>query len=472
MGVLDGPINLQAASKFYPSMPGSLGWDTTHFPLSITSISDIIGSPRSVAAVSVTPEGLFDAVSTARSAPGATYYVDVSTGNDANAGTSGSKFKSIWKAIVAANAAAVPTKIIVTAGTYFRTNGPWYNGGSGTTPTVDIAFIADGGRVITGTFDPPGTPSRDATYVNTYSYAVASVNRVCDMANLNRFGNYNELTNVSTAALCNVVPDSWSLVAGTLYINRRDQQAVTNNNTRVYRPSTKCFFFTNAVSAYLGGTTPGDGFDCEGGSDTGVLHYATSTPGTTRHVVAVRDSAFRYGGGITDTGTRGVSVDSLYGLAAFFNCRADANQTDGFNFHNTYTAGNVNALTVNCTGHDNGRAGQVSNNGWTSHEDYKGIDVAGYYSGNRGGTMRSINTSKSWLVGTAVENDMGDKHTASGAVNPTAVRVDDTAVYWCDRVRINMPAGTYGYYAASGATIHKRNCWPVAMPDVGTVDSY
>lgn len=475
MGILDAPVNIQSAMRYVPVMPGSLGWDTTNFPFSITSITDLPGTLRSTAVVSVTPEGLFDAVSTARTAPGATFYVDVSTGNDANPGTIGSKVKSIWKAIALANAAAVPTKIIVTGSTYFRTNNPWFNGGSGIQPTVDLALIADAGRVITGTFDPPGTLSRDGTQVNCFVLTVSSVNRVCDMANLDRFGNYTDLKNVATAALCNAEPNSWTLVAGTLYIHRADQAGVTNANTRVFRPSTKTTQFLNPVNVYMGGTSPGDGWDLEGGSNNAAFDASPTSPGSTRHVIAVKDSTFRYGGGTTDTGARAVAVDSWQGLAAFFNCRADGGWTDGFNFHNSNAASNMNVLTVNCSGYDNGRPGGVSCNGWTSHEDVKGIDVAGFYWGNHGGTVRSINTSKTWLAGTAIKDDYGDLFSASGSLPPTAVMVDDTATYWCDRVRLDMPAGGRGYRAnTAGSAIHKHNCWPTPLPDSGpgTIDTY
>jgi hypothetical protein len=420
---------------------------------------------------------LFNSKSTALTAPGATFYV-ATTGSDSNAGTEALPFKSIWKAIQAANTAAVPTKIIVDAGVYFRTNNPWYNGGSGITPAVDIALVARGGRVVTGTFDPPGTPTRDATHVNCYSWAVSSVNRVCDMRNPNKFGNYTDLTPVTTAALCNATPDSWAVVSGTLYVNRRDQQAVTNLNTRVFRPSTSCLNITNPINVFIGGVSGNDGFDFEGGSNVGVLAVFTATPGSTHHVLWVKNSSFNYGGGSTDTTTRGFSVEGWQGLTIAENCRADANFTDGFNFHNVYAATSMNAITLNCSATDCGRPipggnGSYSNNGHTLHEDVRAIDIAGQYRNTRGGAVRNINTSKGWYYGTLVENDMGDV-IHGGVVPPTAFRMDDTAVSWVERTKVVMPpAGTA--YATGGGTIHKRNVYPVAQPDnptTGIIDTY
>jgi hypothetical protein len=322
--------------------------------------------------------------------------------------------------------------------------------------------------------DPPGTPTKDATYINCYSYAVSSVNRVQDMVNLNQYGNQTEYTNVATPTLCNATPNSWNLTSGTLYINRRDGLAVTNTTTRVFRPSTACFAFSNPVNIYIGGTSGNDGWDCEGGSNIGVLAAYTATPGTTRHALIAKNSTFKYGGGVVDTLTRGISVEGWQGLSWFPNCRADANQTDGLNFHNVYGAANMNVITLNCTAHDNGRYPNQSNQGWTSHENVKAIDIAGHYLGNHGGTIRPINTSKTLLVGSVSENDLGDI-VYGGSVPPTAIRVDDSAEVWMDRVKVVMPAGGYGCVTTSTAKIHKRNPWPSQHPDTsngGTIDTW
>lgn len=477
MGVLDAPYNPLTA-RYSPTMPAGLGWNTTRWPITFT-LRDVAGSLRAIATPSISPEAVFDAVSTARSAPGATFYVNGATGADANDGSSGLPFKSIWKAVVAANTAAVPTKIVVDAATYFRTNNPWYNGGSGVLPTVDLAFIARNGRAIVGTFDPPGTPSRDATHLNTYSWTVASVNRVCDMTRTDRFGNYVELQQVSTAALCNVIGDSWALVAGTVYVNRRDQVAPSNTNTRLFRPSTFNVRATSNVSLYFGGTVAGDGFDFEGSGTTAVLDVTMTTPGSTARAICAVDCSFKYAGGATDTTARCVSIDSLPGIAYFLNCRGDGAQTDAFNSHNINSATldgfPPHMLTVNCTGFDSGRPGQVSCNGWTTHENIIGLDACGYYKVSHGGMIRSIGTSKSWLLGTVAEDDHGDLWAASGVVPPTAFRVDDTAVYWCDRTRIAQPAGALAYVTAgAGAVIHKRGVGPTPLSDrhAGTSDTY
>jgi hypothetical protein len=463
--------NPVGVTGYTPTVPSGLGWDTTNCPISGT-VTDLYGTGRHVASLVVTPESLFDAVSVGRSAPGATFYVNASTGQDTNAGTSSaSAFKSIWKAIVAANTSGVPSTVFVTAGSYGRTNNPWYNGGAGVVPSVDVALVATGGKVITGSFDAPATPARDATNTNCFTWAVASgtVNRVVDTIENTRFGNYTEMVNVSTAALCNATPNSWALVSGVLYVNRRDQQTPTAGNTKVYRSGTKTLLLTNATNIYIGGQSGNDGWLFEGGDSNGVIDTSMSAGTTGRYVLAVKNSSFKYGGGIVDNAARSVGVADWQGLACFFNCSADAGWTDGWNFHNAHALA-MQVLTVNCTGHDNGRSGQQSCNGWTSHETVIGADIAGYYAGNHGGTCRSINSSKTWFSGTLVRDDYGDIGLSggSGVVSPTAFRVDDTAIYWCERTRIDMPGSGYAYTTGGGASVvNRRNCWPTAAADSG-----
>lgn len=457
------------------SIPAGLGWDAA-YPLSIT-LTDLPGTSRSFGAVDKTPEQLFDAVSPARTSPTNTYYVSGSGVNTNNGLTSGTSVRSIWKAVELANATGQPAKIIIAGGQrYIRSHNFWSTGTTGY-PTVDIAFIADGGRVITGSFDDVGTPTVDATHTNTYSWALANCNKIVDMANLNRYGNYTELVKVNTAAECNVIPNSWALVAGTVYVNRADRQPVTTATTRVYRPSTHGVSLRKAVNIYMGGTSGNDGFDIEGGNNIGVFDITVNpanNPYTGKFVCVVKNSTFKYGGGVTDTITRAVSVEGWNGLAAFFNCRADAAQTDGFNFHNVYAAPSMNVLTINCTGYDNGRYPQPSCNGWTAHEDVKGIDIAGHYKDSRGGTIRNINSSKMLAVGTWADGDFGDvPH--GGSVPPTAYRMDDTAQLWADRTKATGAAGGYGYFTGSGtAAVHRKNAWPTPAPDsgVGTFDTY
>jgi hypothetical protein len=228
------------------------------------------------------------------------------------------------------------------------------------------------------------------------------------------------------------------------------------------------------VNVYIGGTSGNDGWDFEGGSNIGVLDVTTTTPGTTKHVLAVKNSTFKYGGGVVDTTARSVSVESWQGLAFFQNCRADAAQTDGWNFHNLYAAASMNVVTLNCTADDNGRFPQTSCNSHTAHENVRVIDIAGYFRESHGASIRYIDTVKGLLLETWVDGDHGDiPH--GGVVPPTAFRADGSAQIWCDRTKATMPGGSYAYMTGNGtAAIHKRNAWPTPAPDSGpgTYDTY
>ena len=417
---------------------------------------------------------LFDLFSSARAAPTTTLFVNIASGNDTTGtGAVGAPFQSIHKAVTAANTAGQPATIFVAAGDYPRANNP-SNGGA-VLPTVDLALIATGGRVRTGAYDAFTAPTADATYTNCYSFAVATVNRVVDRTNIDRFGCATDLTNVATAAQCNLRPGSWALVAGTLYINRADGAAVTNVNTRVFRASAGTIKVTAPVSVFVSGQLAGDGFDFEGGSSAACLNYAPATVPAAMKAVVADGCSFRFAGGIAETGATGVAINSVHGIAALFNCAADANATDGYNVHNTTApTAATHFVTVNCSASNNGRAPGVSCNGWTTHENVVGLDVAGIYRANRGGTMRSINTSLSWLAGSRAEGDLGDQGNG-GALIGTALRVDDTARYWCDRVAIDMPgAGIALHAAAAGSTIFTRAMPPSRAPAVGpgTIATY
>ncbi|UYL87867.1 glycoside hydrolase [Gordonia phage Malisha] len=445
--------------------PSGLGWDNTvlNFTIFVPAEYGEAGE------VSVSPTAAFDLFSTARTAPVNTYYVSP-TGNDGNNGTtSGTAVASISRAVQLANAAGAPALIYVAEGTYPRAQNPAYLA----QPTVDIAFIAVG-RVNTGTFDQFSAPSLDATYTSCYSYTLTNVARVHDRVNLDRFGNYRELTKVATAAACNALPGSWALESGKIYIRRHDDTAVTNANTRVYRTSATCVLLNAHTNIFFGGQNPGDGWDFEGGS--GATFQATIGSATSAvKALVVDNSTMKYCGGLGNSAS-GVAIESWGGLSYFHRCRSDGAMTDGFNAHNVQGSAKVHFLTVNCSGYDNGRPPNVSCNGWTTHENVIGIDVCGDYRDSHGGAAAVVNSSKFFLAGTRLVGDQGDISLGgAGVIHPTAVYVRDTAEGWLFHCDPDMPAGARAYTALSaGSKIHTRDCKRVrqAPAGIGTVDTY
>lgn len=448
------------------SVPTGLGWAGPSITPALEST--IIPGRRQVGGVGATPEEMFDAVSTARSAPGATFYV-TTTGSDSAAGTSwGTAFLTMSKAIQAANATGVPTRINVGPGIYARAGSP-YN--ASTVPTVDIALIASGGRVNVGVFDLITSSTLDGTYANCYTYTLANCDRVCDLTQRDRFGNYVDMRKVTSTAICNRTPNSWILTGGVLYVNRADGAAITTTNTRVYRTVTYAMAVTSAVNVFIGGNGYGAGFDFEGGS-TSVIAFNQGAGGATaaQKTVVVADSTILYGT------ANGLSAETWPGTVACFATRADANGADGFNIHNTYTApaAACRLLTVNCTARDNGRSGNSSCNGLTGHETTRIVDVAGYYEANHGGTVAVVGSAKAYLIGTTVKDDLGDLM-LGGTNPPSGVKVANTVELWAERVTVDMPQGGLVWNAIDAtSSVHRRNCPPVPAPDAGsgTFDTY
>lgn len=427
--------------------------------------------------VGISAEGLFDLFSSARSAPVTTYYVDFAKADNTGDGlTLATAKKDIHAAVTAANATTTSAKIFVAAGEYVRSSN--FSNGNNVFPTVDIAFIATGGRSVVGAFDTFVNPTvTDAVnYPNVYAAVLANVNRIMDRKTLNRFGNYLDLALVTSVIICNQTPGSWYYDTGTntYYIHRADGAAPTAVNTRLLRASVANSKITSPVSVFFGGALPADGFDLEGGNAGGCINYVPTVKPATNKACVVSNCSLKYAGGRAEVTATGFAVNSIHGIAALFNCRSDANWTDAYNAHNTSIVTAVSHfMTVNCTDNDNGRGTATSCNGWTTHEDVVGLDVCGINTGNRGGTYRSINTTVSWLVHPVVINDYGDI-LQGGSVPPTAFRTDNTAIYFIDRMVVDMPGASYILNAAAGSAIYTRNVLPRRCPDsgAGTISTY
>lgn len=449
--------------------PADIGWDYTKYPLSpqIT----VIGGHHRLGSAGITPEALFDLFSVARSAPTTTYYVDIATGSDSNNGlTSGTKFKSINKAITSGNATNSPYKVYVTAGTYYRSEG--FTGTSSIQPTRDVAFVAVGGTVSCSPWDTYSSPSLDGTYTNCYPIAVTNVNRVLDLRDKRSNNGYGELLNVATAALCNQRPGTWASVGGTVYINRADGLAVTQNNTRLVRVG--CSFLLNAAAAqsvYIGSDDGLGRWEFQGSDSVAAMRVTTTSAGGSDKAFVVKNTSFTHAGGFVSTTARCAQFDSYPGIVALYACAGSISATDVFNCKNTYSASLPPVfLTVNCYGCPTGSYPGTSCNCWTLHDNVIGMDIAGYYDGGAGGTIHNIGTSKAALVGTYVGNDRGDKF-AGGSIEPTAIRAANTCSIDCYNTTVWQRVGGMGYHAADTSTIRLFNgcTWPV--PYMGNVDA-
>ena len=458
---------LAGSTETTSTLPVGLGWDQANYP--VTPSITVSASGDSKGSIGVTAAEFFDIFSTARSAPAATYYVST-TGSDASNGlTAGTAFRSIGKAIVSGNAAGVPTLVKIAGGDYERAYA--FDATAGYYPQVDMAFVntsLTGVRVVAGVWDAATGFAVDGTHANTYSKVVANCTRVLDLTRKNRFGNFTELTPVTSAARANITPDSWYCDGTKLYINRGDGAAVTNTNTRYFRDAPN-LRVQSQVNVFL------DGIDLQGsGSSYSVFHVnsATVTTPIDAYALVANNSTFRYGGAAGAVAGRGFAAVNWYGIMAAFGCSADANANDGFGLHNPQS-GPAYLLTVNCNARDNGRGNQ-SVNAFTVHEACRGIDIAGVFEESRGGAVHNIADSLCYLLGTTVINDLGDSG-AGGGIPPVAFRAAQNAVIWAERTRAIMPSGTFAYQAVDiPSVVHTRNIAPVRQPNsgAGTIDTY
>jgi len=353
---------------------------------------------------------------------GPSYFVDIATGNDGNAGTNwGAAVKSIFVATQLGNAGGVPFNVAVKAGVYPRANS-FTNGGPMVIPTQAAAYRAVGGRVTCWAGSDLGWSGvPDGIYGNCHSVARSNVTAVLDLAHADAFGDPAELARVADAAACNTTAGSWAEVGGTLYVHRADGAAATNANTRALLVVDAFVLDDTAKSVYL------EGFDFQGGANGGVFVY-----GATERALVFVDCSARYAGGPSHL-CDGFRILDSSGLALLVRCVAASNAKDGFNFH--WGQGGTPALhhlTIDCRAYGNGRYDSQSNNGLTSHDGLVGIDVGGFYHDNFGANVVSNAASRLWCLGTEARDSLGDGP-RGGAVEPVDFNTQETATYWLER---------------------------------------
>ncbi|MEZ5682131.1 MAG: hypothetical protein R3E14_12650 [Erythrobacter sp.] len=435
------------------------------------------GGAHNVATLDHSGAEIFDRFSEARASPGTVLYVSQNGSDSSGNGQEAAPFRSINKAIRTANDNGLPAKIMIEAGSYPRGSCPGF---ASTIPAVDIAFIAHGGRVLTGSWDETGNAPLDPLYPNTHVVTTSSVDRVLDRLRLDRDGFYPEYIRVTNAEICNRIPGSWAYQDGKAHIHRHDGAPVTTDNTYFLRPSTAVWSFALPVSIYLGGNDASSGFDTIGGNTGAALAYETTELPSHMKALVVEGCTFRYNGGAwsVPSGGNGIRVKNLHGLALFSDCDSSNNTRDGFSAGNAIAGTATHMVTVNCRAIRNGDRlsgynTSQSDNAYTLHNDTIGLDLAGQFRETGGGGVRNVGTSAGLMIGTQISDDRGDRM-VGGIVDPGAVVADEQSEIWLDRVSLAMPPASTPVRVASGAKIR---CYRTAafrsQPEVlGTLGVY
>jgi hypothetical protein len=370
-------------------------------------------------------------------------------GSDAGSGTSGSPYRSIWKAIQAGNALAVPYKVSIdcsVSGSFPRENG-FTNNNTLVPATQPAAFVATGGRaeVWTGsTLTWPGSP--DPSFPNTYLVTRSNGSRVIYLGSTDANGDYLEIPQLADAAAVNASSYGWAQVGTNTQIQIRLPGGVapTNSNCRV---------MLKTINNLVLGATSKDmylsGIDLQGGSGAGVAMNAAAT----LNFIAV-DCSAKFAGD-SAAAVNGFKLDFITGLAALVRCVAACNEVDGINTHwSPGGTSGIYTLTIDCIGRNNGRDTATSCNGLTSHDGAISIDVNGQYFGNYGGNVVPIHTCQVWGLGTYAHDSNGDT-SHGGSITPQDFNTKNTAKMWLQNCR--SAVSTNSLVADDTSTILTRN---------------
>lgn len=466
-----------AIAESYASQPrtvtatlpaGEFGWLASDYGMTPKVTFGRDGTARGT--VGITPEALFGRFSTALRAPGATYYVDVATGSDANAGTSWAlAYKSIHKAIESVNTAApaAGATVYVKAGVYAfgdSMNVAAASPGSGplASTVVDIAFVAVGGKVVDKYTPTINTPTVDVTYTNTYRFAFATpytsvtAQVVVDKTYVDEFGNYRRYRMAPDAATCNSTPGSFygGTSINSVLVNPYPGVQMLPGVVEVYSTTSRV---VRAINFYMGGQTGTDSWELLGGNANNLILSPSALMTTAKVAVLSRVTGKYAGRNAADSNSFGAQPD-WRGLLACFDCVGVAPDRDAFNIHVGTSSLHSRLVTVNCRSFDTGQAPPIgstvtSRNGWTLHETAQGVDVAGEYRYSRGGTVHNINDSKAYMLGTLSADDLGDTD-AGGTIPPTQFKANHSAQIWLERCLASGDLSSLGYDAAASSAIH------------------
>lgn len=342
--------------------PSGFGWTTSPLAGKLT----------------VDQRGVFSStldITTYKNTGGTTYYVNVATGSNSNAGTStGAAFQTLAYAL--AKMASGDT-VYVAAGTYTRAQWAY-------TLTASVNIIGVGSVLLTNSDVLTWTLSSGKTY--TYQAARSAVGQVVDLASGGRGTRY---TLVTSTALVESTPGSFYDDGTNVYVHTYNGRAADAN---IYALLTTVAFETvSAINPYFenltiwGGSSPIDMRAPTGGSAPNVyLNNVVTGYSCLNDNVRILGCA----------------------LAILVNCDTYGADYDGYGYH-AFNGIIPKAIEIGCRALDNSGApygqGTSSDNGTTAHDGASVIRVNGTYMRSNGANLADVSAgTQSWNLGCAL----------------------------------------------------------------------
>lgn len=360
---------------------------------------------------------------------GPTYYVDPVSGSNTNDGlTPATAFKTPFYASQR-NGNDWAEIVITRSATFDRAEGVFLMQAGGTVRAAEGEEV----NIICG--DRLTTWAANGT---AYGASIATCNGVIDAGYLDAYGDPTPLRSVSTVAEVQATPGTYHYAGGTVTVRLHDSR-VPDSNVHVGRTVAGTGWHANAtgdnVTVYL------EGIHWWGGTTT-----ANFTAKGNGWKVLAKDCGFHAAGsgnGITPWGCETV---------IFQGCSANHNYLDGFNY--TDNAGRTGQFVeIDCRARNNGRTGG-SNNGSTSHDNYRGARVGGVYIRNEGANVADVGNTRTANIGcqaagsTSYRQDFYTNQTAKmwvdgcvGASRDALTALDSATLYRRDTVAAGAVVG-------------------------------
>jgi hypothetical protein len=252
---------------------------------------------------------------------GKTYYVNHSTGNNSNAGTTAiTPLKDISTAIAKADVDVV----ILAPGVYNRLIGGW----KGVTCTRSVTVKSDGTGTVTLTNHQEfvsGSWTQHGTYTDVWSCTRSAAYNVLNSSQTDSNGDYVQCTKQTSLANCSGVSNSFYISGSTVYVNLDG----ANPSTRAWVLVDNNIVCSGDITVYL------ENLNVIGGSQC-VWHVNSAANQTPKFFA--KNCTFKFANG------NGVKLEGV-SLAILQNCVAAKNAADGFNYHQKNS---VNQCRRNC----------------------------------------------------------------------------------------------------------------------------